>query len=128
MQCNADPTPQPFHRPQGGFFTPEAKMAAHDSDLINRDPLERDGVVMMPRGEFKQFLEHAAEMGAKRALANVGLDGETAAEDIRELRSLLDAFTEAKRTAWKTVIHMITTGFLLSLVAGAAIKLKVFGG
>ena len=61
-------------------------------------------------------------------LADVGLDGDDAAHDIRELRGLLDAFNTAKHTAWQTVIKMITTGFLLALVAGALIKFKVFGG
>ena len=34
----------------------------------------------------------------------------------------------SSHTAWQTVIKMITTGFLLALVAGALIKFKVFGG
>ncbi len=50
------------------------------------------------------------------------------ADDIRELRGLLDAFNTAKHAAWQTVIKMVTTGSLLALVAGALIKLKVFGG
>ena len=58
----------------------------------------------------------------------MGLDGEDAANDIRELRGLLEAFNTAKHTAWQTVVKVITTGFLLALVAGAIIKLKVFGG
>jgi hypothetical protein len=58
----------------------------------------------------------------------VGLDGEDAASDIRELRGLLEAFNTAKHTAWQTVVKVVTTGFLLALVAGAVIKLKVFGG
>ena len=58
----------------------------------------------------------------------MGLDGEDAASDIRELRGLLEAFNTAKHTAWQTVVKVITTGFLLALVAGAVIKLKVFGG
>ena len=58
----------------------------------------------------------------------MGLDGEDAASDIRELRGLLEAFNTAKHTAWQTVVKVITTGFLLALVAGAIIKLKVFGG
>ena len=56
------------------------------------------------------------------------IDGEDAAHDIRELRGLLEAFNAAKHTAWQTVVRLVTTGFLLALVAGAAIKLKVFGG
>lgn len=91
-------------------------------------PTLQDGMVVMPRDEFEKLLEQAAELGARRALADVGLDGPEAADDIRELRGLLEAFNAAKHTAWQTVIRLVTTGFLLALVAGAVIKLKVFGG
>jgi hypothetical protein len=82
----------------------------------------------MPFDDFEQLIEDAAERGAKRAMSDVGLDGEDAAADIRELRGLLDAFNTAKQTAWQTVVKMITTGFVLTLVAGALIKLKLFDG
>lgn len=91
-------------------------------------PTLHDGMVVMPRDEFEELLARAAERGARRALADVGLDGPEAANDIRELRGLLEAFNTAKHTAWQTVIRLVTTGFLLALVAGAVIKLKVFGG
>ncbi|MBC6958736.1 MAG: hypothetical protein DWB43_04255 [Lautropia sp.] len=91
-------------------------------------PTLQDGMVVMPRDEFEDLLARAAERGARRALADVGLDGPEAANDIRELRGLLEAFNTAKHTAWQTVIRLVTTGFLLALVAGAVIKLKVFGG
>jgi hypothetical protein len=85
-------------------------------------------MVTMPKDEFEELLERVAERGARAALSDVGLDGENAANDIRELRGLLEAFNTAKHTAWQTVIKLVTTGFLLALVAGALIKLKVFGG
>lgn len=91
-------------------------------------PQLRDGMVIMPLDDFEKLLEEAAERGARKALADVGLDGEDAAHDIRELRNLLDAFTSAKHTAWQTVVKIVTTGFVLALMAGAMIKLKVFGG
>ncbi|WP_243041021.1 DUF6127 family protein [Dyella sedimenti] len=91
-------------------------------------PTLQDGMVVMPRDEFEEMLARAAERGARRALADVGLDGEDAAHDIRELRGLLEAFNAAKHTAWQTVIRLVTTGFLLALVAGAVIKLKLMGG
>ncbi|MEO7320717.1 MAG: DUF6127 family protein [Nitrosospira sp.] len=91
-------------------------------------PNLQNGTVVMPRDEFERLLEQAAERGAKRALTDVGLNGDDAAHDIRDLRGLLDAYNTAKHTAWQTVIKMITTGFLLALVASAIIKLKVFGG
>ncbi len=94
---------------------------------MNRPSME-DGHVRMPEDEFEELMELAAERGAKRALANVGLIDEYAANDIRDLRSLLGAFRTAKHTAWSTVIRLITTGLLLALMAGVAIKLKLFGG
>jgi len=91
-------------------------------------PILQDGMIVMPREEFEQLLEQAAELGARRALADVGLDGEEAAHDIRELRGLLEAFDTAKHTAWQTVIRITTTGLILALMTGAVIKLKLFGG
>lgn len=91
-------------------------------------PTTRDGWVSMPLDEFERLIEDAAEHGAKRAMTDVGLDGESAAADIRELRGLLEAFNTAKHTAWQTLVRMVTTGFILALVAGALIKLKLFGG
>ena len=77
--------------------------------------------------ELEDMLNRAAERGALRALGNVGLEGKDAQTDIRELRSLLQALRFAKRTAWQTIIRIITTSFVLGLMATAAIKLKFFG-
>jgi hypothetical protein len=62
--------------------------------------------------ELEALLVRASETGARRALQEVGLEGKDAAEDIRDLRSLLAGFT---------------TGILVALIAGIAIKLKLFG-
>ena len=89
---------------------------------------ERRKMVTIPQEEFEAMLERAAERGARHALHEVGLDGEDAAHDIRELRNLLDAFNEAKKTAGLTIIKMLVTGFVMVLLAGTVLKLKVFGG
>lgn len=90
---------------------------------------EKDkAMVNLRREEFEEVLNCAAERGARRALHDVGLDGDDAAEDIRDLRSLLKAIHVAKHTAWQTVIRITTTGLIIALMAGAAIKLKLFGG
>lgn len=96
--------------------------------LVSAEAEAQEGWVFMPPDEFERLIEDAAERGAKRAMADVGLDGESAAADIRELRGLLEAFNTAKHTAWQTLVRMVTTGFILALVAGALIKLKFFGG
>jgi hypothetical protein len=94
---------------------------------MNRPSVE-DGHIRMPEEEFEELLELAAERGAKRALADVGLIDDHAANDIRDLRSLLAAVRIARHTAWQTAIRLITTGLIMALIAGVAIKLKLFGG
>ena len=78
-------------------------------------------------GERAEPLTRAAEEGAKRALADVGLDGDEAALDIGDLRSMLDLLRLVLRTAVRAVVCAVTTAVLLVLLAGVAIKLKVFG-
>lgn len=82
----------------------------------------------MPKDDFEALLEQAAERGARNALHEVGLDGPDAAHDIRELRGLLDAFNEAKRTAGLTLIKLFVTGLVLAVLTGTVVKLKLFGG
>ncbi len=48
-------------------------------------------------------IARAAEQGARRALADVGLDGPEAAIDIHDLRTLLDSLRMARRTAWRSM-------------------------
>jgi len=85
------------------------------------------GHVRMPDAEFEALMARAAEEGAKRALADVGLDGQEAAFDIRDLRSLLASIRFVRRTAVQTAVRMITTGVILALLAGIAVKLRIFG-
>jgi hypothetical protein len=95
-------------------------------------PHTAQGYVRMPDAEFEELLARAATEGARRALANAGLDGAEAALDIRDLRSLLDCIRFVRRTAVQTAVqtavHLVTTGVILALLAGIAIKLKIFGG
>lgn len=78
--------------------------------------------------ELEMMISRAAEAGARKALHDIGLHDEEAAGDVRELRDLLDAWRDARHTAWQTVIKVATTGILASLLVGAAIKLKILGG
>tara|TARA_R110002124_G_scaffold92424_4_gene234722 strand:- start:5170 stop:5460 length:291 start_codon:yes stop_codon:yes gene_type:complete len=83
--------------------------------------------VRMPEAEFEELLARVAEKGAKRALADVGLDGQDAAMDVRDLRALLDGIRFIRRTAVQTSVHLITTGLILALLAGIALKLRIVG-
>ena len=96
-------------------MTEEAKPAPEDTLLLRHE-------------DFEDLLDRAAERGAERCLAHLGLENGHAARDIRELRDLLEAWRDARRTAWQTAVKVITTGILAALLVGAAIKLKLMGG
>ena len=87
-----------------------------------------ENMLLLRRQDFDELLERAAERGAERVLAHLGLENGRAAKDIGELRALLEAWRDARRTAWQTAIKVLTTGLLAALVAGVAIKLKLFVG
>jgi hypothetical protein len=108
--------------------THEVGFAFLEDAMMDTTQLERRKMVTIPQEEFEAMLERAAERGARHALHEVGLDEEDAAHDIRELRNLLDAFNEAKKTAGLTIIKMLVTGMVMALLAGAFVKLKLFGG
>ncbi|EIU7198890.1 MULTISPECIES: DUF6127 family protein [Pseudomonas aeruginosa group] len=87
-----------------------------------------EDTLLLRREDFEDLLDRAAERGAERCLAHLGLENGHAAKDIRELRDLLEAWRDARRTAWQTAVKVITTGVLAALLVGAAIKLKLMGG
>lgn len=87
-----------------------------------------ENMLLLRKEDFEDLLDRAAERGAERVLAHLGLENGHAARDIRELRDLLDAWRDARHTAWQTTVKLITTGIFAALLVGAAIKLKVFGG
>jgi hypothetical protein len=92
------------------------------------DETQQSSVLSMRQEDLDELLTRAAERGAERCLAHLGLENGHAARDIRELRDLLDAWRDARHMAWQTVIKVATTGILASLLVGAAIKLKLMGG
>lgn len=90
-------------------------------------PRKDDHTLRMSEAEFEAMLARAAKDGARRALADVGLEGKDAALDIRDLRALLDCIRFVRRTAVQTTVHLLTTGIILALLAGIALKLRLFG-
>jgi hypothetical protein len=77
--------------------------------------------------DLDELLTRAAEKGAERALSALGLENGHAAKDIRDLRGLIEAWRQARQTAWQTFIKLLTTGVLVALMVGTSIKLKLFG-
>lgn len=86
-----------------------------------------ENMLLLRREDFDELLDRAAERGAERCLAHLGLENGSAAKDIRDLRDLLEAWRDARRTAWQTVIRVATTGVLALLLVGAVIKFKLMG-
>ena len=97
-------------------------MTEHDT------PAQVDNTLLMRKEDFDELLNNAAERGAQRALASLGLENGHAAADIRDLRGLIDAWRDARKTAWQTTIKVLTTGVLAALLVGVAIKLRLMGG
>ena len=68
--------------------------------------------------QLEAMLDRAAKKGAAQALHELGLQDETAATDLREMRSLLDAWRLTKKSIWATTVKMGTVA-VISFVAAA---------
>ncbi len=68
--------------------------------------------------EIRRLIDQAAEKGAACALRRVGLSDQDAGRDVRELRELLVAWRDIRKTARRTVVSLLIKGLLLSIVAG----------
>ena len=73
----------------------------------------------MTKEEMAKLIEQSAELGARKALRDIGLSDDDALSDVSELRGLLDSWRSAKRTVAKTVLQAITTLVLGGLLAGS---------
>ena len=68
--------------------------------------------------ELEEMLDNAARRGAKEALRSIGLLDDDAAKDIIEMRSLLEAWRDTRRSVWSTVVKLATVG-VLTFIASA---------
>lgn len=81
------------------------------------------GAICLRPAELQELLQDAAEEGAKRTLARLGLDDDKAVQDMREVRDVLSAWRSARRVAWETVVRAVTVALLGAMVAGLALHL-----
>lgn len=72
---------------------------------------------------MRAIVEEASELGAQRMLEHIGLDDATAPDDVSELRELLQAWRDAKKSAQRTVLNWIVRGLLAMLLLGLAVRL-----
>lgn len=71
------------------------------------------------------MIDAAAERGAQRALASVGLHDEDAIKDVVELRSLLESWRSLKHGAWSALGKGITVLILGALLAYVGVRTKL---
>jgi len=72
---------------------------------------------------IRALAEEASELGAARALERLGLADATARGDLGELRELLSAWRDAKRTARDVVVGWVVRVLLAALMLGLAMRL-----
>ncbi len=65
---------------------------------------------------LRAIAEEAGELGATRAMTRLGLADDAASRDLAELRELLTAWRDAKRSAWKAFAGW-AAALLLALLA-----------
>ena len=76
---------------------------------------------------LRAIAEEAGELGAGRALARLGLEDVGAAKDMAELRELLAAWRDAKRSVVKEVVAWGVRLVLALMLVGLAVKLGFWG-
>ena len=75
---------------------------------------------------MRALIEEASELGAGRALEALGLRDADARRDMDELRELLQAWRDAKKTAWKEIVTWAIRILLAVLVLGMSIRLGLW--
>ncbi|QCB56087.1 hypothetical protein E5675_17705 [Sphingopyxis sp. PAMC25046] len=76
---------------------------------------------------LRAVVEEASELGARRALARLGLADEAARDDVSDLRQLLGAWRDAKKSVWAAVVDWAVRCVLALVVVGLAVKLGLPG-
>jgi len=71
---------------------------------------------------LRAVVEEASELGAARALEQMGLADDGAHQDLAELRELLRAWRDAKASAWKAIVGWATRGVLALLLFALALR------
>jgi hypothetical protein len=75
---------------------------------------------------LRALVEEASELGVHRALEALGLTDPEARRDMDELRQLLQAWRDAKKTAWKEIVTWAIRIMLALLVLGMSIRMGLW--
>lgn len=99
--------------------------------MNNNDTLAHLSAQAQMRGAdlptLRALIEEASELGAGRALSHLGLADDNAEKDMAELRELLSAWRDAKKSAGRAVIGWLVRLCLALLLIGLAVKLGLTG-
>lgn len=71
---------------------------------------------------LRAIVEEAGELGATRALTRLGLEDTAAQGDLKELRELLAAWRDAKRSALRAVLGWVIRMLLALVLVGMAVR------
>jgi 2-iminoacetate synthase ThiH len=74
--------------------------------------------------ELEAMLDRAAKKGAAEALRSLGLHDEDAANDLRDMRNLLDAWRMTKKSIWSTTVKMGTVAVISFIAAAMWMSIK----
>ncbi len=74
---------------------------------------------------LRALVEEASQAGATRALGALGLDDPRARRDMDELRELLSAWRDAKRSARQAVVSWAVRVCLALLLIGLAVRFRL---
>jgi Family of unknown function (DUF6127) len=74
---------------------------------------------------LRALVEEACDIGTRRALSRLGLEDAQALADMHELRTLLDAWRDVKKTARRTAIGWLVKLALFGLLFGTIVKLHL---
>ena len=74
--------------------------------------------------ELEDMLDRAAKKGAAEALRSLGLQDESAATDIRDMRNLIDAWRMTKKSIWATTVKLGTVAVLTFIATAVWMSFK----
>ena len=79
--------------------------------------------IKLSTDELEEMLDRAAKRGAKLVLRELGLQDETAAVDIREIRGLLDTWRQTRQSIWNPFVKITTIAVFTFIAAAIWMKL-----
>lgn len=75
---------------------------------------------------LRAIVEETTEIATDRVLDRFGLTDPNAVNDLDELRELLQAWRDAKASAWKAFVEWAIRALLAALLIGIAVRLGVW--